>query len=110
MFYYLIKLNNFQIFNFSGMFQWSADRESPTAPPRSFAPPRVPGSQPNSVENKAQGKGKLGKVKGKGKKGQNEDDSNTSGASKLWYEARTTEGHSYFWHIETNGRPCTRYL
>lgn len=48
------------------------------------------------------GKSKAGKAKGKGKKTQ-EDDRPTAPVRKLWYEARSPEGYTYYWHIETNG-------
>jgi len=65
--------------------------------------PRV--QQQHSGENRTPGKSKSGKVKGKGKKTQ-EDDHPTAPVRKLWYEARSPEGYTYYWHIETNGG-CT---
>ncbi|XP_023288401.1 WW domain-binding protein 4 [Orussus abietinus] len=55
-----------------------------------------------SVENKSQGKGRLSKGKGKGKKSQEENRPNKVGVQKLWYEALSSEGFTYYWHIETN--------
>ncbi|XP_050450584.1 WW domain-binding protein 4 [Cataglyphis hispanica] len=65
---------------------------SKTAP--SF--PRVQGS-----ENRTPGKSKANKTKGKGRKAQ-EDDRPTAPVRKLWYEALSPEGYTYYWHIETN--------
>nr|XP_033327114.1 WW domain-binding protein 4 isoform X2 [Megalopta genalis] len=59
--------------------------------------PRVPAKP----ENKAQGKSKANKGKGKGRKAQEEDRS-AKPVRKLWYEARSPEGYTYYWHIETN--------
>ncbi|XP_078037494.1 uncharacterized protein LOC144470349 isoform X2 [Augochlora pura] len=59
--------------------------------------PRVP----PKPENKNQGKGKANKGKGKGKKAQEEDRS-AKPVRKLWYEARSPEGYTYYWHVETN--------
>ncbi|XP_012062904.1 PREDICTED: WW domain-binding protein 4 [Atta cephalotes] len=61
--------------------------------------PRV--QQQHSGENRTPGKSKSGKMKGKGKKTQ-EDDHPTAPVRKLWYEARSPEGYTYYWHIETN--------
>ncbi|KYN18676.1 WW domain-binding protein 4 [Trachymyrmex cornetzi] len=61
--------------------------------------PRV--QQQHSGENRTPGKSKSGKAKGKGKKTQ-EDDRSTAPVRKLWYEARSPEGYTYYWHIETN--------
>ncbi|KYM97371.1 WW domain-binding protein 4 [Cyphomyrmex costatus] len=55
----------------------------------------------HSGENRIPGKSKSGKAKGKGKKTQ-EDDRPTATVRKLWYEARSPEGYTYYWHIETN--------
>ncbi|XP_029035966.1 WW domain-binding protein 4 isoform X1 [Osmia bicornis bicornis] len=52
-------------------------------------------------ENKGQGKGKGGKGKGKGKKIV-EEDRPTKPVHKLWYEAQSPEGYTYYWNIETN--------
>lgn len=52
-------------------------------------------------EGKSNDKGKSGKGKGEGKKSQ----STPSGSipiRKVWYEARS-QGHSYYWNIDTNG-------
>lgn len=53
-------------------------------------------------DNKNQGKNKIGKGKGKGKKIA-EDERPTKPVRKLWYEALSPEGYTYYWHIETNG-------
>lgn len=55
-----------------------------------------------TVENQAQLKAKS-KGKGKGKKNQ-EDDRFKKPIQKLWYEALSPQGFTYYWHIETNGR------
>lgn len=65
----------------------------PTVAPAKGQPPRE--------NNKAQGKGKPSKGKGKGKK-PSEDDRPGKPARKLWYEALSPEGYTYYWHIETN--------
>ncbi|XP_047343178.1 WW domain-binding protein 4 isoform X1 [Vespa velutina] len=57
--------------------------------------------QSTSVENKTQGKNKTSKGKGKKKKAQ-EDDGRRKAVRKLWYEALSPEGYTYYWHIETN--------
>ncbi|XP_020285303.1 WW domain-binding protein 4 isoform X2 [Pseudomyrmex gracilis] len=70
----------------------------PCDPARSASSfPRV---QP-SGENRAPGKSKTNKTKGKGKKTQ-EDDRTTATVRKLWYEALSPEGYTYYWHVETN--------
>ncbi|KYN43568.1 WW domain-binding protein 4 [Trachymyrmex septentrionalis] len=61
--------------------------------------PRV--QQQHNGESRTPGKSKSGKAKGKGKKTQ-EDDRPTAPVRKLWYEARSPEGYTYYWHIETN--------
>ncbi|XP_076655797.1 uncharacterized protein LOC143360643 isoform X2 [Halictus rubicundus] len=53
-------------------------------------------------ENKAQGKTKTNKGKGKGGKKAQEEDRSAKPVRKLWYEARSPEGYTYYWHIETN--------
>ncbi|XP_011865040.1 PREDICTED: WW domain-binding protein 4 isoform X2 [Vollenhovia emeryi] len=63
--------------------------------------PSFPRVQQHGGENRTPGKGKAGKAKGKGKKTQ-EDDRATAPVRKLWYEARSPEGYTYYWHIETN--------
>ncbi|XP_076296204.1 uncharacterized protein LOC143216744 [Lasioglossum baleicum] len=66
---------------------------------RQYQQQRVqPGPRP---ENKGQGKSKTNKGKGKGKKAQEEDRS-AKPVRRLWYEARSPEGYTYYWHIETN--------
>lgn len=52
-------------------------------------------------ENRTQGKGKPNKGKGKGKKPP-EDDRPNKPVRKLWYEALSPEGYTYYWHIETD--------
>ncbi|XP_034934670.1 WW domain-binding protein 4 [Chelonus insularis] len=56
----------------------------------------------NKGENRTQGKGKPNKEKRKGKKSQEDDSLNKKTIQKLWYEARSPEGYTYYWHIETN--------
>ncbi|XP_071565087.1 uncharacterized protein [Temnothorax nylanderi] len=63
--------------------------------------PSFPRVQQHGGENRTPGKSKAGKAKGKGKKTQ-EDDRPTAPVRKLWYEARSPEGYTYYWHIETN--------
>lgn len=55
----------------------------------------------SSAENKTQGKNKNSKGKGKRKKAQ-EDDGRRKPVRKVWYEALSPEGYTYYWHIETN--------
>ncbi|KAK2576977.1 hypothetical protein KPH14_011941 [Odynerus spinipes] len=55
----------------------------------------------SSAENKTQGKNKTSKGKGKRKKAQ-EDDGPRKAVRKLWYEALSPEGYTYYWNIETN--------
>ncbi|XP_066598152.1 WW domain-binding protein 4 isoform X2 [Prorops nasuta] len=77
-----------------------SDPCDPMAPPRELQPPRV--HQVNAGESKGQAKsGKVGKGKGKGKKNQ-EEDRPSMPIRKLWYQARSPEGYTYYWHIETN--------
>ncbi|CAK9821143.1 WW domain-binding protein 4 [Anthophora plagiata] len=52
-------------------------------------------------ETKSQGKSKVGKGKGKGKKIL-DDDRPAKPFRKLWYEALSPEGYTYYWHIESN--------
>ncbi|KAL6268736.1 hypothetical protein P5V15_001863 [Pogonomyrmex californicus] len=63
--------------------------------------PSFPRVQQQGGENRTPGKSKTNKAKGKGKKTQ-EDDRSTAPVRKLWYEARSPEGYTYYWHIETN--------
>lgn len=54
-------------------------------------------------DHKNQGKSKGGKGnKGKGKKIL-EDERPTKPVQKLWYEALSPEGYTYYWNVETNG-------
>ncbi|XP_008547948.1 WW domain-binding protein 4 [Microplitis demolitor] len=53
-------------------------------------------------ENKPQGKGKSNREKRKGKKSQEDDGLKKKNFHKVWYEARSPEGYTYYWHIETN--------
>lgn len=53
-------------------------------------------------DHKNQGKSKAGKGKGKGKKIL-EEERPTKPVQKLWYEALSPEGYTYYWNIETNG-------
>ncbi|CAL7934715.1 unnamed protein product [Xylocopa violacea] len=57
--------------------------------------------QQKNEQNKTQGKNKTGKGKGKGRKVV-EDERPTKPVRKLWYEALSPEGYTYYWHIETN--------
>ncbi|KAI4500603.1 hypothetical protein M0802_004195 [Mischocyttarus mexicanus] len=52
-------------------------------------------------ENKTQGKNKACKGKGKRKRAP-EDDGRKKAVRKLWYEALSPEGYTYYWHVETN--------
>ncbi|XP_070520265.1 WW domain-binding protein 4 isoform X2 [Cardiocondyla obscurior] len=79
-------------------FSLNIDPCDPTTLSRSA--PSFPRVQQHSGENRTPGKSK-GKTKGKGKKTQ-EDDRPIAPARKLWYEARSPEGYTYYWHIETN--------
>ncbi|CAD6214766.1 GSCOCG00004206001-RA-CDS [Cotesia congregata] len=75
--------------------------------PTTFHRARVPQQPKNmssgsgSGENKPQGKNKSNREKRKGKKGQ-EDDVKKKSFQKIWYEARSPEGYTYYWHVETN--------
>ncbi|XP_014482814.1 PREDICTED: WW domain-binding protein 4 isoform X2 [Dinoponera quadriceps] len=62
--------------------------------------PSVPRVQQGG-ENRTPGKSKASKMKGKGKKS-HEDDRPSAPVRKLWYEALSPEGYTYYWHIETN--------
>lgn len=53
-------------------------------------------------EGKAQGRSKAGKGKGKGRKIVDEERA-AKPVRKLWYEAVSPEGYTYYWHVETNG-------
>lgn len=54
-------------------------------------------------DSKSQGKSKTGKGKGKGKKIV-EEERPAKPVRKLWYEALSPEGYTYYWHIENNGK------
>ena len=58
----------------------------------------------SSEENKTQGKSKGGKEKRKGKRTREEESPKKSYLQKLWCEANTPEGYTYYWHIHTNGK------
>lgn len=66
----------------------------------SKCPPSFPRAQQGG-ENRTSGKSKANRTKGKGKKTQ-EDDRSSAPVKKLWYEARSPAGYTYYWHIETN--------
>lgn len=59
-------------------------------------------------DHKNQGKSKAGKGKGKGKKILEEERA-TKPVQKLWYEALSPEGYTYYWNIETNGESISTY-
>lgn len=59
-------------------------------------------------DHKNQGKSKAGKGKGKGKKILEEERA-TKPVQKLWYEALSPEGYTYYWNIETNGESISMY-
>ncbi|XP_025992604.1 WW domain-binding protein 4 [Solenopsis invicta] len=80
-------------------FSPKVDPCDPTTLPKGV--PSFPRVQQHGGENRTQGKSKANKGKGKGKKTQ-EDDRPTAAVRKLWYEARSPEGYTYYWHIETN--------
>ncbi|XP_011300587.1 WW domain-binding protein 4 [Fopius arisanus] len=61
-----------------------------------------PSSSGNSSENKTQGKTKTSREKRKGKRESEGDKSNRHLVPKLWYEAHSPEGFTYYWHTETN--------
>ncbi|XP_050574449.1 WW domain-binding protein 4 [Bombus affinis] len=52
-------------------------------------------------DNRNQGKSRIGKGKGKGKRIV-EDERPAKPVQKLWYEALSPEGYTYYWHIESN--------
>lgn len=74
----------------------------PCDPTLSRGAPSFPRVQQQGGENRTPGRSKANKTKGKGKKTQ-EDDRPTAPVRKLWYEALSPEGYTYYWHIETNG-------
>lgn len=73
----------------------------PCDPTLSKSAPLFPRVQQQGGENRTPGRSKANKTKGKGKKTL-EDDRPTAPVKKLWYEARSPEGYTYYWHIETN--------
>lgn len=73
----------------------------PCDPTLSRGAPSFPRVQQQGGENRTPGRSKANKTKGKGKKTQ-EDDRPTAPVRKLWYEALSPEGYTYYWHIETN--------
>lgn len=75
-----------------------ADPCDPTTLSKSTPP--LPQVQ-QSGENRTPGKSKTNKAKGKGKKTQ-EDGRLGAPVRKLWYEALSPEGYTYYWHVETN--------
>ncbi|XP_011334134.1 WW domain-binding protein 4 [Ooceraea biroi] len=86
-------------------FKSNTERFSPKVDPcdpttLSKSAPSLPRVQQSS-ENRTPGKSKAGKTKGKGRKTQ-EDDRPAPPVRKLWYEALSPEGYTYYWHIETN--------
>lgn len=84
------------------LFQFSPIVADPCDPTTlSKTTPSVPRVQ-HSGENRTPGKSKASKTKGKGKK-THEDDRPSAPVRKLWYEALSPEGYTYYWHIETNG-------
>ncbi|XP_046738017.1 WW domain-binding protein 4 isoform X3 [Diprion similis] len=76
------------------------DPSSSSQPRSSSHKAGLPGA---SGDSKAQGKAK---IKGKrGKKGSEDDATKVRSqvfAQKLWYEAVSPEGYTYYWHIQTN--------
>ncbi|XP_011253882.1 WW domain-binding protein 4 [Camponotus floridanus] len=73
----------------------------PCDPTLSKSAPSLPRVQQQGGENRTPGRSKANKTKGKGRKAQ-EDDRPTAPVRKLWYEALSPEGYTYYWHIETN--------
>lgn len=78
----------------------------PCDPSPHFSAPYSDPRQPSG------GKGKPGKGKGKSKKGQQQNNEKRehvkkerkgSSIQKVWYEARTPEGYTYYWNTQTNG-------
>lgn len=80
-------------------FSHDIDPCDPT--PRVGPPPHAKSHHHPPAENRSAGKGKSGKGKGKGKKVQ-EDNRRSQPVRKVWYEALSPEGYTYYWHIETN--------
>lgn len=85
---------------FRGKSQQFTQDVDPCDPMLSRSMAMQPRSQQGG-ENRAQGKSKTGKGKGKGKK-THEDNRPSKPVQKLWYEALSPEGYTYYWHIETN--------
>ena len=83
------------------MFQFPQDID-PCDPSLSRGPPAPQFRVQQKSEHKTQGKSKGSKGKGKGRKPQ-EDDRAAKPVQKLWYEALSPEGYTYYWHIESNG-------
>ncbi|XP_070168758.1 WW domain-binding protein 4 [Polyergus mexicanus] len=73
----------------------------PCDPTLSKTIPSFPRVQQQGGENRTPGRSKANKTKGKGRKAQ-EDDRPTAPVRKVWYEALSPEGYTYYWHIETN--------
>ncbi|XP_017893632.1 WW domain-binding protein 4 isoform X2 [Ceratina calcarata] len=86
---------------FKGENQQFAQEIDPCDPIQPRSATARQGKLQQRSENKAQGKGKAGKGKGKGKKITDEERA-TKPVRKLWYEATSPEGYTYYWHIETN--------
>ncbi|CAL1688998.1 unnamed protein product [Lasius platythorax] len=82
----------------TGQFSPKVD---PCDPTLSKSVPSFPRVQQQGGENRTPGRSKANKTKGKGRKTQ-EDDRPTAPVRKLWYEALSPEGYTYYWHIETN--------
>ncbi|XP_076672763.1 uncharacterized protein LOC143371458 [Andrena cerasifolii] len=86
---------------FRGNNQQFPQEIDPCDPSLSRGTPAQQFRVPQKSEHKAQGKSKGSKGKGKGKKPQ-EDDRPAKPVQKLWYEALSPEGYTYYWHIESN--------
>lgn len=82
-------------------FSQEIDPCDPTALTRLSHSRSQQSSRESSAENKTQGKNKTSKGKGKRKKAQ-EDDGPRKAVRKVWYEALSPEGYTYYWHVETN--------
>lgn len=94
-------LTRAQFINADAIFQFTP-KVDPCDPTLSKSAPSFPRVQQQGGENRTPGKSKANKTKGKGRKAQ-EDDRPTAPVRKLWYEAFSPEGYTYYWHIETNG-------
>lgn len=106
---------NKYIFSYSSFYRWNRiqspqeiDPCDPTALTR-LSHTKSQQQSASSVENKTQGKNKASKGKVKRKKAQ-EDDGRRKAVRKLWYEALSPEGYTYYWHIETNGTYIYIYI